>query len=81
MVIGAPNCQTILLYDFQQNSLPTAPCLHAYQSLTCETAINTDFGELLSVKRIYVKYKNAILSLIDCFFRTWKDNTYGQVLS
>ena len=34
---------------------------HAYQSLACETAINTDFSELFSVKRIYVKYKNAIL--------------------
>ena len=43
---------------------------HAYQLLACETAINTDFNELLSLKRIYVKYKNAILSLIDCFFRT-----------
>ena len=45
----------------------------AYQSLACETAINTEFSELFSLKRIYVKYKNAILSLIDCFFRTWKD--------
>ena len=43
--------------------------IHAYQSLACETAINTDFRELFSLKRIYVKYKNAILSLIDCFFR------------
>ena len=54
---------------------------HAYQSLACETAINTDFSELFSLKRIYVKYKNAILSLIDSFFRIWKDKTYGQVLS
>ena len=46
---------------------------HAYQSLTCETAINTDFSELFSLKSIYVKYKNAILSLIDCFLRTLKD--------
>ena len=46
---------------------------HAYQSLACETAINTDFSELFSLKRFYVKYKNAILSLIGCFFRTWKD--------
>ena len=38
---------------------------HAYQSLACETAINTDFSELFSLKRIYVKYENAILSLID----------------
>ena len=45
---------------------------HAYQSLACETAINTDFSELFSLKRIYVKYKNAILSIINCFFRTWK---------
>ena len=43
---------------------------HAYQSLVCETAINTDFSELFSLKRIYVKYKNAILSLIDCFVHT-----------
>ena len=43
---------------------------HACQSLACETAINTDFSELFSLKRIYVKYKNAILSLIDGFFRT-----------
>ena len=43
--------------------------LHAYQSLACETAINTDFSELFSLKRIYVKYKNDILSLIDSFFR------------
>ena len=43
---------------------------HTYQSLACETAINTDFSELFSLKRIYVKYKNAILSLIDCFVRT-----------
>ena len=43
---------------------------HAYQSLACETAINTEFSELFSLKRIYAKYKNAILSLIDCFFRT-----------
>ena len=26
--------------------------MDAYQSLTCETAINTDFSELFSVKRI-----------------------------
>ena len=43
--------------------------VHAYQSFACETAINTDFSELFSLKRIYVKYKNAILLLIDCFFR------------
>ena len=49
------------------------PVNHAYQSLACETAINTDFSELFSLKRIYVKYKNAILSLLDSFFRTWKD--------
>ena len=53
----------------------------AYQSLACETAINTDFSELFSPKRIYVKYENAILSLIDCFFRTGNDWTYDQVLS
>ena len=61
---------------------PNLICLiHAYQSLACKTAINTDFNELFSLKRIYVKYKNAILSLIDSFFRIWKDKTYGQVLS
>ena len=54
---------------------------HAYQSLACESATNTDFSELFSLKHIYVKYKNAILSLIDSFFRIWKDKTYGQVLS
>ena len=43
---------------------------HAYQPLACETAINADFSELFSLKCIYVKYKNAILSLIYCFFRT-----------
>ena len=43
---------------------------HAYQSFACETAINTDFSELFSLKLINVKYINAILSLIDCFFRT-----------
>ena len=43
---------------------------HAYQSLACETAINTDLSELFSLKRIYVKYKNAFLLLIDCFFHT-----------
>ena len=43
---------------------------HAYQSLACETAISTEFSELFSLKRIFVKYRNAILSLIDCFFRT-----------
>ena len=47
--------------------------VHAYQSLACETAINTEFSELFSPKHIHVKYKNAILSLIDLFFRTWKD--------
>ena len=54
---------------------------HAYQSLACETAINADFSELFSLKRIYVKYKNAIFLLIDGFFLIWKDKTYGQVLS
>ena len=45
----------------------------AYQPLACETTINTEFIELFSLKSINVKYKNAILSHIDCFFRTWKD--------
>ena len=46
---------------------------HACQSLACETAINTNFSELFSLKRIYVKYENVILSPIDGFFRTWND--------
>ena len=54
-------------------TLPFIEINHAYQSLACETAINADFSELFSLKRIYVKYKNAILSLIDCFFRSRKD--------
>ena len=53
----------ILVQSFAYN-------MHAYQSLACETAINTDFSELFPLKRIYVKYKNAILLLIDGFFRT-----------
>ena len=44
--------------------------IHAFQSLACETAISTDFSALFSLKHIYVKYKNAILLLIGCFFRT-----------
>ena len=43
--------------------------LHTYQSLSCETAINTEISLLFSLKRIYVKYKNAILSNIGCSFR------------
>ena len=43
---------------------------HAYQSLACKTAMNIDFSELFSLKHSYVKYKNTILSLIDCFFHT-----------
>ena len=35
---------------------------------------------LFSLKHIYVKYKNVILSLIDSFFRIWKDKKYGRVL-
>ena len=42
---------------------------YAYQSLSCATAINTKFSELFSPKGVYVKYKNAILSHIDCSFR------------
>ena len=34
-----------------------------------------EFSELFSLKTIYVKYKNAILSHIDCFFCTWKNKT------
>ena len=43
---------------------------HAYQSLSCATTINTKFSELFSLKRVYVKYKFAILSHIGCSFRT-----------
>ena len=55
------------IIQFVKTSLHLAD-YHAYQSLACETAIKTDFSELFSLKRIYVKYKNAILSLIDSFF-------------
>ena len=41
-------------------------------------AINTDFSELFFLKRIYVKYKNAILSLIDCFFHKWRIRHMGK---
>ena len=44
---------------------------HTYQTLSYETAINAKFSELVSLKRIYVKYKNAILSHTDCSFRTY----------
>ena len=50
-------------------SLTYNKILYAHQSLACKTTINTDFSVLFSLKRIYVKYKNAILSLIDSFFR------------
>ena len=33
------------------------------------------------MKPIYIKYKNAFLSQIDCFFQTCKDEIYGHVLS
>ena len=51
--------------------------MHTYQSLSCETAINTEFSVLFSLKRIYVKYKNAILSHIGCSFRTWNIRHIG----
>ena len=54
---------------------------HTYQSLACETTINNEFSKLFSLKRIYVKYKNAILSHIGCSFRTWKDLVHGHILS
>ena len=37
-------------------------------------------SELFSLKSIYVKYKNAILSHIDCLFCTWKNKTNRHVL-
>ena len=40
-----------------------------------------EFSELFSLKSIYVKYKNAILSHIDCFFCTWKNKTNRLVFS
>ena len=53
----------LLIYVCRQNSpwLTLSYCKfeHAYQTLSCETAINTDFSELFSLKRIHVKYKNA----------------------
>ena len=36
--------------------------IHTYQILPCATAINTKFSKLFSPKRVYVKYKNAILT-------------------
>ena len=56
-----------LRYDVRLQGLHVE---HANQSLACETAINADFSELLSLKRIYVKYEIANLSLMYCFFRT-----------
>ena len=41
-------------------------------SLSCKTAINTEFCELFSLKRIFVKHRTAIVSHIDCSFRTRK---------
>ena len=46
---------------------------HTSRSISCATAINIKFSELFSPKRVYVKYKNAILSQISCSFRTWND--------
>ena len=46
---------------------------HTYQSPSCATAINTKFSELFSRKRIFAKYKNAILSDVGRSFQTWKD--------
>ena len=76
-------CHDGMLED--TNSLDGAQFMQHYNTPTnhshAKPAINTDFSELFSLKRIYVKYKNAILSLIDSFFRIWMDKTYGQVLS
>ena len=79
LICESASCKTVSL---RAESLRVTPferknCLwkmqYAYQSLACETDINTDLSDFFSLKRIYVKYKNAILSLIACFFRTWKD--------
>ena len=43
---------------------------HVYQSLSCANAIDTKCSDLLSLKRVYVKYKNDILSHIGSSFRT-----------
>ena len=37
---------------------------HTYQSLASETTINIEFSELFSLKRIYVKYKNAKIAFL-----------------
>ena len=47
-------------------------------SLSCKTAINTEFCELFSLKRIFVF---AIVSHIDCSFRTRKGLTLKNILS
>ena len=40
-----------------------------------------EFSELFSLESIYVKYENAVLSHIGCFFCTWKNWTNRHVLS
>ena len=51
-------CQNSLLSRWCQNleavrkTTKILTLWHAYQSLACETAINTDFSELFSLKRI-----------------------------
>ena len=42
--------------------------------------VHLEFSELFSLKSIYVKYKNAILPHINCFFCTWKNKTNRHVL-
>ena len=45
-------------------------CLLTHTNHSHAKPQTTDFSELFSLKCIYVKYENAILLLIDCFFRT-----------
>ena len=72
---GIPlHCYDYCIHIVSDCSLPRYCCAYylflsyAYQSLACETAINTEFSKSFSLKCSYVKYKNAILSHIDFFF-------------
>ena len=61
--------------------LVTPSLSHTYQSHSCAAAIYTKFRDLFSPRRMYVKYKNAILSYAGCFLRTWKDKIIGHIRS
>ena len=45
-------------------------CILIYDTLINKLLTYLLFNELFSLKRIYVIYKDAILSHIDCSFRT-----------